>query len=370
MRILPVLYFALLGPTLAGEQPANHPYPLWDGSESVAEYAKKVKLPPTQTLDLGNGVNLELMLIPAGKFVMGTPEPTPVDEEVFHKKILTGQALLAVSGFVLLVMLLVVAIKAIRKKCRPQVSLMLLLLVTVAAGGCVLSGVHWGQSVRGLEAAGLDFIAAKARYDAESSDEKPAHSVTLTQPFYMGKYDVTQEQYQQVIGTNPSHFKGKDNPVETVSWVDAQAFCKKLTEQSKQTIRLPTEAEWEFACRAGTTTSYYSGDMAADLARVAWYSGNDMGTRHPVGQKEANFFGLFDMHGKCQWCEDWWDENRYSISPDEDPQGPAQGAYRVFRGGSWNPVRCRSAWRRGKVPTYHDNVIGFRVLMTPGSRTP
>ena len=127
--------------------------------------------------------------------------------------------------------------------------------------------------------------------------EHPAHPVTLTQPFYMGKYVVTQEQYQAVTGATPSTFKGNDNPVEQVSWDDAEAFCKKLSEQTKQAVRLPTEAEWEFACRAGTKTTYYSGDTDKDLDRVAWNDANSKNTTHPVGQKEANTFGLYDMHG-------------------------------------------------------------------------
>jgi formylglycine-generating enzyme required for sulfatase activity len=109
----------------------------------------------------------------------------------------------------------------------------------------------------------------------------------LTKPFYMGKYDITQEQYQQLIGKNPSNLKGKDNPVENVSWDDAQAFCKKLSELTNQGVRLPTEAEWEYSCRAGTATTYYSGDDNKDLDRVAWYSANSKSATHPVGAERA-----------------------------------------------------------------------------------
>jgi formylglycine-generating enzyme required for sulfatase activity len=374
MRLLPLIL--LLSPSwLIAAEPA---YPLWDGQESVEQYAKKVNLPPTQTIDLGSGVNLELVLIPAGKFIMGTPEPTPVDEDGFHKRILTGQVLLAVSGVALLVMLVVVIVRAVRKKQRPKYSLLWLLAMTVAAGGCVLSGVHWSQLVKGLEQAKLDFIAAKARFDSAVQYEKPAHAVTLTQPFYMGKYDVTQEQYQQVVGTNPSNFKGKDNPVEQVSWDEAQTFCKKLTEQTKQTARLPTEAEWEYSCRAGTTTTYYSGDSEADLARVAWYSENSEETTYSVGQKEPNAFGLYDMHGNVwQWCQDRYADDYYGKSVAENPQGPAQGTDRVMRGGSWfgDPVYCRSAsrlWHNPDDPRWRvgDNFLGFRVLVSPASTQP
>ena len=367
MRYLPIV-FVVLGSVSAGE-PA---YPLWDGSESVAEYAKKVNLPPTKTLDLGNGVNMELVLIPAGKFIMGTPEPTPVDEEGCLKKIVIGQALLATSTVALLVMLALITIQAIRKRQRPKYSLLWLLLVTAMAGGCVLSGVHWRQSLRGLETAQSEYAAAQARFQSADDTEKPAHTVILTKPFYVGKFVVTQEQYQAVVGTNPSNFKGKDNPVEQVSWDDAQAFCKKLTEQSKQAVRLPTEAEWEYSCRAGTTTSYYSGDSEASLARVAWYSENSNGATHPVCQKEPNAFGLYDMHGNVwHWCDDWYGHDYYGKSDAENPHGPANGDSHVLRGGSWRggPGRCQSAFRDWFNPDGRSSFGGFRVVV-PVLRTP
>jgi len=376
MRILPLLLF-LASAAYPGEPEVLHTtaaevYPLWDGQESVAQYAQRVNLPPTKTLDLGNGVELELVLIPAGKFSMGKPEPVPVDKGGFHKKIVTGQALLAASAAALLVMLTVVVIRAVRKRRRPQLSLGRLMLVTVAAGGCVLSGLHWRHSARELDAARLEYAAAQARYAVAGSDEKPAHSVTLTQPFYMGKYVVTQEQYQAVSVSNPSGFKSRDNPVEMVSWFDAQAFCKKVTEHTQQTVRLPTEAEWEYSCRAGTRTTYYSGDTEADLARVAWFEANAKNTTHPVGQKAPNVFGLYDMHGNVwQWCQDWYREDYYGKSVAENPQGPAQVAFRVLRGGSWfgDPLLCRAACRAGDVPGYRFDYIGFRVVVS-ASRTP
>ena len=370
LRPFLLITFVLFG-SLAASEPAPT-YPLWDGSESVADYAKRANLPPTQSLDLGGGVKLDLVLIPAGKFIMGTPEPAAVDEDGFRKKIITGQALLAASATALLVMLAVVIAQAVRKKRRLQLSLGLLLLVTAAAGGAVLSGVHWRQSARGLEQAKLDFIAAKARFDSAKKPEKPAHEVTLTQPCYVGKFVVTQEQYQAVVGTNPSNFKGKDNPVEQVSWDDAQAFCAKLAEQTKQTVQLPTEAEWEFACRAGTNTAHYSGDTDNDLDRVAWYEANSKNTTHPVGQKEPNAFGLYDMLGNVwQWCADWYGKDYYGKSEAENPQGPAQGAYCVLRGGSWDddPRDCRSAYRIGRGPDDR-YFFGFRVAVPVAPRIP
>ena len=348
---------------------AERAYPLWNGSESVAKYAERVNLPPSKSLELGGGIIMELVLIPSGKYIMGTAEPEAVDEAVFRKKIVVGQVLLAVNAAALLVMLVVVIVQAIGEKRRPQLSLKFLLLVTVTAGGCVLSGLHWQQSSKGLEQAQVEFQVSKSRFELVSVDEKPAHPVMLTKPFYMGKFPVTQEQYQAVIGANPSTFKGKDNPVDTVSWDDAQVFCKKLTEQTKHAVRLPTEAEWEFACRAGTTTAYYSGDAESDLSRVAWYGANSKGITHPVGQKEPNAFGLCDMLGNMwQWCQDWSaGVDYYSKSPTEDPEGPVQGVGRLLRGGSigMDYSRCRSARRVWYFPA--DPVGGFRVVV-PASK--
>jgi formylglycine-generating enzyme required for sulfatase activity len=361
-------------------------YPLWDGQESIKQYAKRVNLPTTRTLDLGGGVNLELVLIPAGKFIMGTPEPKPVDEEGFRKKIIVGQAVFAVGIGALLVMLGVVIIRAIRQRRRPQYSLARFLAMILAASVAVLGGMHWWFSTCTLAQAQAEYKAALARFRNSYDWEKPAHEVTLTTPFYMGKYEVTQEQYAQVMGTNPSQFKGADLPVETVSWDDAQEFCKAVAhfarlregdpgqqQFGKMLYRLPTEAEWEFACRAGTTTTYYTGDAEADLGRAAWYSANSGGKTHPVGQKEPNAFGLFDMHGNVwEWCQDYW-QDQYEPEAAVDPQGPPQGQRRVLRGGCWfyGPADCRSARRLGYCPGYRYPLYGFRVVVGCGlSRTP
>jgi formylglycine-generating enzyme required for sulfatase activity len=266
-----------------------------------------------------------------------------------------------------------VAARAIRQRRRPQpqLSLGMLLVVTAFAGSAVLSGVHWHQTAGALVRARADYTAAVFRFHSASSDEKPAHPVTLTQPFYMGKYAVTQEQFKAVTGETPSHFKGVNNPVDSVSWEDAQEFCKRLT-KAKQTVRLPTEAEWEYSCRAGTTTTYYSGDTGADLARSAWFYWNSNSTTHPVGQKEPNAFRLYDMHGNVwQWCHDWYTEDYYGKSPDTDPEGAAQGAFRLLRGGSRNgfPFDCRSAGRGRYEPGEVRHSLGFRIVM-PASTSP
>ena len=351
--------------------------PLWDGHESVEQYAQRVNLPPTKTLDLGNGVKLETVLIPAGKFIMGTPEPTAPGESVR-----VGLAILGMSGLLAFGLLIVVLWQAFAKRQRPKFSLRWLMLFTFVVSVGLYGGVRWHKTAKVWQ----EFEAEQARYAVADLREKPAHEVTLTQPFYMGKFVVTQEQYQQVTGINRSVFRGQlmganhsaligsSNPVDTVSWDDARVFCKKLTEQTEQTVRLPTEAEWEYSCRAGTRTTYYSGDTDKDLDRVAWYGANSKKTTHPVGQKEANGFGLFDMHGNVrQWCWDFYDE--YPKEAVIDSKGPAVVALRMrmLRGGSSNdnPQDCRSAFRDFYTADYRYPDYGFRVVVVaPSSRTP
>ena len=200
-------------------------------------------------------------------------------------------------------------------------------------------------------------------------EEKAQHEVTISKPFYMGVTEVTQAQYEAVMGTNPSHFKGATNPVEMVSWNDATEFCKKLSEKTRQAVRLPTEAEWEYACRAGSKTRFCFGDADEGLGDYAWYRANSGDTPHPVGQKKPNAWDLFDMHGNLwEWCADWYGD--YPKGAATDPTGPASGQYRVLRGDSWsnlgNPMFCRSAARSWFAPYRDfrsDDNVGFRIAL-------
>jgi formylglycine-generating enzyme required for sulfatase activity len=194
-------------------------------------------------------------------------------------------------------------------------------------------------------------------------DEKPVHRVTITKGFYMGVYPVTQGQWQKVMGDNPSHFKGDDNcPVEQVSWEDCQKFCEKLRQRDGRPYRLPTEAEWEHACRAETTTEYYTGDGEDALKRAGWYLGNSDRKTHPAGKLAPNKWGLYDMHGNVwQWCQDWY--GPYPTGDVEDQKGPSKGEYRVLRGGSWGhfPEHCRAAYRLRNAPADRYGNAGCRV---------
>jgi len=235
-------------------------------------------------------------------------------------------------------------------------------------------------------------------------NEEPVHEVTITRSFLMARTEVTQEQYEAVMGSNPSYYNGPDLPVERVNWYDAVEFCNELSRQegldpcysgSDSSIacdftangyRLPTEAEWEYACRAGTETDFYTGNMTHSdsspldpaLDRAGWYGGNSGRTTHPVGEKEANAFGLYDMHGNVyEWCWDWYGSGYYATSPAEDPRGPAtgpatgpasgRGSTRVLRGGAcyFDARSCRSARRFHDYPDVRFNYLrGFRLVRT------
>lgn len=198
------------------------------------------------------------------------------------------------------------------------------------------------------------------------SDERPLHTVTLSKPFYLGKYEVTQAQWQAVMGDNPSLFQGDPNrPVEQVWFNDVQDFISKLNaKEGGARYRLPTEAEWEYAARAGTTTAYSFGDDASQLGQYAWYKDNSNGQTHAVGQKKPNPWGLFDMHGNVwEWVQDWY--KRYSPEAVTDPQGAEAGTHRGRRGGAWNNFAkyCRSA-NRYSVAGFRDDFLGFRLVRT------
>jgi len=198
--------------------------------------------------------------------------------------------------------------------------------------------------------------------DNGASDEQPVHEVKIAKPFYLGKYEVTQEQWKAVMGTDPGVCKGARNPVESVSWEDCQAFLQKLGEKAPaRKFRLPAEAEWEYACRAGSSAEYGFGDDPAKLAEYAWYAGNSANKTHPVGEKKPNAWGLYDMHGNvCEWCANWW---KHTYRPPARGMVAPDWPTRVLRGGSWQYAAqgCRSARRANVAPGYCLGDLGLRV---------
>lgn len=197
-------------------------------------------------------------------------------------------------------------------------------------------------------------------------DEQPQHEVTFAKPFGLGKFEVTQAQWEQVMGKNPSSdYTGPNLPVQNVSWVDVQQFIEKLNAKTGQAYRLPSEAEWEYAARAGTTTLYPSGNDDRDLGQYAWYSQNSGGKLHAVGEKPANKFGLHDMFGNVwEWAQDC--DESYSKTPADGTAMGGSDCKRIVRGGSWNPYPeiLRSGYRNSYIPQYSSNVVGLRLAKT------
>ena len=191
--------------------------------------------------------------------------------------------------------------------------------------------------------------------------EKPVHSVTLSD-YYIGQTEVTQELWQAVMGSNPSHFEDAKNPVNMVSWNDCQEFISKLNRLTGGRFRLPTEAEWEYAARGGNKSRGYKYSGSDDLGSVAWYKDNSGDEVHPVGSKSPNELGLYDMSGNVwEWCSDW--KGSYPSSPQTNPTGASSGSDRVLRGGSYcdGESLCRSAYRSNYFPTYWCSFHGLRL---------
>ena len=214
--------------------------------------------------------------------------------------------------------------------------------------------------------AGTFMMGATSEMQKPYNDEKPVHQVTLTNNYYMGKYEVTQSLWQTVMGSNPSKFKGDDLPVERVSWNDCQEFISKLNSMTGRKFRLPTEAEWEYAARGGKKTRgcQYSG--SSNISKVAWYDDGNSGRKtHPVGTKQANELGIYDMTGNVlEWCQDRY--SSYLSSSQTNPIGANSGSHRVRRGGSWDyaAVYCRSSYRYSDRPDRRNGDLGFRLVLS------
>lgn len=235
-----------------------------------------------------------------------------------------------------------------------------------------LIAIPGGKFLMGQTSEELNFLRLQNLWNDCFNNERPRHQVTLA-PFFMGKYPVTQAQWQAIMGNNPSHFKGADRPVEGVSWDDVQAFLQTLNATvgalhvTPLQFRLPTEAEWEYVCRAGSDTAYSFGDDPAQLGEYAWFNDNSGDQTHPVGQKAPNAWGFYDMHGNVlEWCMDTWHDD-YQNAPNDGRMWGELGdkKAKLLRGGSWynRPYYVRCAYRNWFDPDNQDDDFGFRVVV-------
>ena len=267
------------------------PFDAEEASRRQAETAKALGVTKQVDVDLGDGIPLQMVTIPAGKFMMGSPDTETID--------------------------------------LPK------------------PGTH-------------------------RTNESPVHEVAITRPFFIATFKVTQEQYQDVMGANPSKFVGNHQPVDSVTWEDAVLFCQRASAKAKRTIHLPTEAEWEYAARSGTATRYSFGDDETKIGEYAWFHDNAKGQTHPVGEKLPNAWGLFDVHGLLwEYTSDFYSDS-YANSTSRDPIGPASGTAHSTRGGTYGsrPPFLRSAIRIESPAAHASKDIlshfGFRVVMDAG----
>ncbi len=333
---------------------------LWNG-EKIDEYAKVHNLPEMLTVTLGNGMQMELRLIPSARYLMGTRIPEAPLDTVLQEKWVT-----AVGVLFLVLIAVPIFVTTITKRGRPQISLARFLAATISCSVILLGLVRWRDANERL----ARYHVELSRFNAATADERPEHEVTLAHPFYLGTFLVTQEQYAAVTGKSPSKFSGKRLPVESLTFDDAREFCKQLSNSTGMTVRLPREAEWEFACRAGSDSAYYTGESESDLGKVGWYKGNSGGKTHDVGLFEPNAFGLYDMHGNVlEWCEDRYLPYRIGGVVDEPAEDSnAMTQWHVMRGGCWytSAITCRSRNRCAMEDKMALEYTGMRIVIEPG----
>jgi len=349
-----ILFFC---PYLHGEQPKyenreniHKSSILWNGEESVRDYAARLGIPAEFVLE-STGLRIEMVLIPAGRFHMGILKPVPLPIYMPTGLIVSAICLIiiiAVSGRVFWI--------AKIRNGKPQFSLRSYILIIFALS-VLMGGIIYDYLARKANA---QFYAAALRYDDSLEEERVAHEVTISAPFYLSRCEITEGDFL----LDKNQYTGSRQPATNISWYDASAYCERLSGILKLDVRLPTEA-WEFACRAGTTTEYHCGDQFAALDLCGWYEKNSGYKVQLVGKKKMNQFGLYDMHGNVsEWCADWFQE--YSSDSVVDPKGPKSGSEKIIRGGSVaSPsIGCKSYSRNMGAPFVFSEFFGFRIAVS------
>ena len=255
---------------------------------------------------------------------------------------------------------------SISRRWNNRVIILMMMLLTSLASFANKTFTVKGVSFTMVAVEGGTFTmgATSEQGSGTYEDEKPTHQVTLSS-YYIGQTEVTQALWTAVMGNNPSGFKGDNKPVEEVSWNDCQDFVRKLSELTGKKFRLPTEAEWEYACRGGKKSRGYKYSGSNTIGDVAWYWDNSDRKTHPVSTKSPNELGIYDMSGNVEeWCQDWF--GIYSSSPQTNPTGAASGSSRVFRSGDWyeDAGRCRSSSRNGTRPDKRFSYCGLRLALS------
>lgn len=351
--------------TVNPNEPGHWPY--WDGRESPEAYAKRAGIRAEILVPLSNGKSIELKLVPAGSYIMGTSHPRRINVAgaVAQEAMWSALSIGLVGLF--LALFSTAAVMAFKSRRTLQLSIVRLVFYSIVLGSALLSFMQLQTVKTSLEYSLTLRESEELRYKTGSANEKPAHKVVITKPYYLSKYLITRDQYLTVLNVEGRDPIDYSFPIDSISWDDAKLFCERLSIRSGVNVRLPYEAEWEYACRSGTNTNYYSGDSESDLNLIAWHKGNSSSSLHPVGQKAPNPWGLYDMVGNTwQWCEDWYGEDYYASSPTIDPTGPTSGEKRVLRGGSWcfGPWACRSAVRVSSDPSTRTLSDGLRIVVT------
>lgn len=371
---------------------ARTEWPKWESGELVQNYAAKIGLPTEISLKLADATTLpyvplgpadesseiiKMRLIPPGRYRMGIEDPHPINYSLIDKGLLTAKCTYYSGTLVLIALCLPSLLGSFRRRRLPTISLIRFVTIPVAIG-IILLGFLWrNQNLQRLKELETELLLQQKDFNQSDENERPAHWVNLSKPFYISQFEITQEQYWAVAKLKPSsdfHGWGLNQPVENVRWEEASYYCQLMNRLDPGTelglvnwvVRLPTEAEWEYVAREGKSGS--RSIPPSELDAVGWYRGNSKLRVNPVGQKEPNAFGVYDLMGNVrEWCLDTFRQTYYTESPDIDPLPSLIGDAKVIRGSDCfsESQECRITRRSHYHFASRSNSIGFRIVLAP-----